>query len=173
MNAISDSGLWAVFVVRPSPTLTKIDSFASLPDGWDYGQGVPASANTVSRARDLYYELTQLGFTHTEAFPGTDGGIQLTAYEGDLQHIIVIVRPSGEISLTHRINGQRTGPSILVNDCNMEKLKAGLREIAREIWNISVSSTPTSLTIFGGVSQKLLLQTMRLTEAHPLLIKAA
>jgi hypothetical protein len=167
MNAMFDSGLWAVFVVRPSPTLTKINSFASLPVGWDYGQGAPASVNTVSRARDLYYELTQLGFTRTEAFPGTDGGIQLTAYERDLQHIVVIVRPSGEISLTHKVNGQRTGPSIVATDCNMVKIKTSLREIAREKWNISVSSTPSSLTTFGGVTQRLPLQTMRLTETHP------
>ncbi len=167
MNAVSNSGLWAVFVVRPSPTLAKIESFASLPVGWDYGQGVPASVNTVSLARDLYYELTQLGFTHTEAFPGTDGGIQLTVYERDLQHIIVIVRPSGEISLTHRINGLRTGPSIVAPDRNMVKIKTSLREIARDKWNIFVSSTPSSLTTFGGVTQRLPLQTMRMTEAHP------
>jgi hypothetical protein len=167
MNAVSNSSLWAVFVVRPSPTLAKIESFASLPVGWDYGQGVPASVNTVSLARDLYYELTQLGFTHTEAFPGTDGGIQLTVYERDLQHIIVIVRPSGEISLTHRINGLRTGPSIVAADRNMVKIKTSLREIARDKWNIFVSSTPSSLTTFGGVTQRLPLQTMRMTEAHP------
>jgi hypothetical protein len=167
MNAVSNSSLWAVFVVRPSPTLAKIESFASLPVGWDYGQGVPASVNTVSLARDLYYELTQLGFTHTEAFPGTDGGIQLTVYERDLQHIIVIVRPSGEISLTHRINGLRTGPSIVAADRNMVKIKTSLREIARDKWNVFVSSTPSSLTTFGGVTQRLPLQTMRMTEAHP------
>jgi hypothetical protein len=114
--------------VRPSPTLAKIGSFASLPVGWDYGQGVPASVTTVSLARDLYYELTQLGFTRTEAFPGTDGAIQLTAYEGDLQHIIVIVRPSGEISLTHKINGLRTGPSIVAADRNMATIKTRLRK---------------------------------------------
>jgi hypothetical protein len=167
MNAISDSSLWTVFAVRPSPTLAKIDSFASLPVGWDYGQGVPASVNTVSLARALYYELTQLGFTRTEAFPGTDGGIQLTAYERNLQHIIVIVRPSGEISLTHKINGLRTGPSIVAADRNMVKIKTSLREIARDKWNIFVSSTPSSLTTFGGVTQRLPLQTMRMTEAHP------
>lgn len=164
MNAIFDSSLWAVFEVRPSPILTKIDSFASLPIGWDYGQGVPASVNTVSLARDLYYELTQLGFTRTEAFPGTDGGIQLTAYEVDLQHIVVIIKPSGEISLTHKINGQRIRPSI-VADRNM--IKTSLRGIAREIWNISVSSTPSSLTTSGGVTPRLPLQTMELTETHP------
>jgi hypothetical protein len=167
MNVISDSSLWAIFVVRPSPTLAKIVSFAGLPVGWDYGQGVPASANTVSLARNLYYELTQLGFTRTEAFPGTDGGIQLTAYERDLRHIIIIVRPSGEISLAHKINGLRTGPSIVTADCNMVKIKTILREIARDKWNIFVSSTPSSLTTSGGVTQKLPLQTMKLTEAHP------
>jgi hypothetical protein len=82
-----------------SPILAKIGSFANPPDGWDYGQGVPASVATGSLARNLYYELTQLGFTSIGAFPGTDGAIQLTAYEGNLQHIIAIIRPSGEISL--------------------------------------------------------------------------
>jgi hypothetical protein len=167
MNTVSYSSLWAVFVVRPSPTLAKIGSFASLPVGWDYGNGVPASVSTVSLARDLYYELTQLGFTRTEAFPGTDGAIQLTAYEGDLQHIIVIVRPSGEISLTHKINGLRTWPSIVAADRNTATIKTILREIARDKWNIFVSSTPSSLTTSGGVTQRLPLQTMRMTEAQP------
>jgi hypothetical protein len=165
VNAIFHSGSWAMFEALPSQTLTKINSFASLPDGWDYGDGVPASVNTVSRARDMYYELTQLGFTRTEAFPGTDGGIQVTAYEGKSQHIIIIVKPSGETSLTHKINGQRIRPSIVSTNLNL--IKNGLREIALEKWNISVSSTPSSLTISGGVTPRLPLQTMSLTEKHP------
>jgi hypothetical protein len=160
-----DSGLWTVFVVHHFPTITKIDSFASLPAGWDYGEGVPASVNTVSLARDIFYELMQLGFTRTDAFPGADGGIQLTAYEGDFRHIIVIVKPSGEISLTHKTNGQRIRPSIITADRNV--IKTGLREIAREKWNISVSSTLSSLTISGGVIPRLLLQTIRMTDTHP------
>jgi len=164
VNAIFDSGLWTVFEMLPSQALTKIVSFASLPVGWDYGDGVPASLNTVSLARDIFYELTQLGFTRVEAFPGTDGGIQLTTYEG-LQHIIIIIKPSGEISLAHKISGQRTRSSIITTDRNV--IKNGLREIAQETWNISVFSTPSSLTISGGVTPRLPLQTMALTEKHP------
>lgn len=166
MNAIFHSGSWAAFEALPSQTLAKIDSFASLPVGWDYGEGVPASVNTVSLARDIFYELTQLGFTRTEAFPGTDGGIQVTAYEGGLQHIIVIVKPSGKISLTHKISGIRTGPSVVAADRNMVKIKTGLREIARNKWNIFVFSTHSNLTTSGGVTQRLPLQTMSLTGTH-------
>jgi hypothetical protein len=166
MNAISGSSLWAIFVVHPSPTLAKIESFASLPVGWDYGNGVPASVNTVSLARDIFYELTQLGFTRTDTFPGTDGGIQVTAYEGGSQHVIVIVKPSGKVSLTRKINGIRTGPSVVTTDHNMVKIKTSLREIARNKWNISVFSTPSNLTTSGGVTQKLPLQTMSLTGTH-------
>jgi hypothetical protein len=165
VNAIFHSGSWAVFEALPSQTLTKIDSFASLPVGWDYGDGVPASANTVSLARDIFYELTQLGFTRTEAFPGTDGGIQVAAYEGNSQHIIIIVKPSGETSLAYKINDQRIRPSIVATDRNV--IKNGLREIAREKWNIFVSFTRSSLTISGGVTQRLPLQIMSLTEKHP------
>ena len=167
MNAIFHSGSWAAFEVLPSQTLAKIDSFASLPVGWDYGDGVPASVNTVSLARNIFYELTQLGFTRTEAFPGTDGGIQVTAYEGDSQHIIVIVKPSGKISLTHKISGIRTMPSVVATDRNMVKIKTVLREIAQNKWNIFVFLTHSNLITSGGVTQKLPLQTMSLMGTHP------
>jgi hypothetical protein len=166
VNVIFHSSSWAAFEALPSRTLTKIDSFASLPVGWDYGDGVPASVNTVSLARGIFYELTQLGFTRTEAFPGTDGGIQVTAYEGDSQYIIVIVKPSGKISLTHKINGIRAGPSVVATDHNLGKIKTSLREIARNKWNIFVFSTPSNLITYGGVTQRLPLQTMSLTVTH-------
>jgi hypothetical protein len=173
MNVIFDSVLWTVFGERPSSTLTKINGFAKLPVGWDYGQGVPASARAVSDARSLYYELMQLGFTRIDAFPGTDGAIQLTVYEANFRYLIVIVKPSGEISLALKNNGNRDLPNIITTDINVIKTRIRemsvdkFREIVAEKWNIAGSYTHSNSIIFGGVTQRLHSPTMNLMDAYP------
>ncbi len=64
-------------------TEQKITSFGKLPAGWNYGQGSPATSDRVITAI-LYNRLYRAyGFSKTDAFPGNDGEIMITAYEGD------------------------------------------------------------------------------------------
>ena len=59
---------------------SKIIAFRGLPRGWNYGQGVPPSEETINIARALNTDLQRSGFQKTNAFPGIDGEIQITAY---------------------------------------------------------------------------------------------
>jgi hypothetical protein len=63
------------------PQITKkVDSFSNLPDGWHYGQGVPPFAQVIDKAKKLNKLALSIGFKETNAFPGIEGEIQLTAY---------------------------------------------------------------------------------------------
>lgn len=60
----------------------KILGFRSLRNGWYFGEGVPPSEETVHRAIRLNHDMRQNGFNETDAFPGADGEICVTAYYG-------------------------------------------------------------------------------------------
>jgi hypothetical protein len=61
-------------------TARKIRSFASLADGWHFGEGLPVSKEAIFDALFLHIQILMAGFTETDAFPGLSGEIQVTAY---------------------------------------------------------------------------------------------
>lgn len=61
-------------------TEAKILSFRELPVGWHFGGGAPPSQETIDSALRLNREAMLLGFEKTNAFPGIEGEIQVTAY---------------------------------------------------------------------------------------------
>ncbi|MGE0885636.1 MAG: hypothetical protein AB7P14_18975 [Blastocatellales bacterium] len=63
-----------------SETRDKLISFAYLPLGWNFGEGVPAKELPLKRAFAILEALENIGFYYTDAYPGLDGGILLSAY---------------------------------------------------------------------------------------------
>jgi hypothetical protein len=61
----------------------KIESFRTLPTGWDYGRGVPASKRAARNAKIVATILDQSGAEDLEALPGEDGGVMIIGYSGD------------------------------------------------------------------------------------------
>ena len=60
-------------------TLSAIDAFANLKDGWDFGEGIVISNEVISKAKDIYligrnYQL------EAEPHPTPDGGVCLVFY---------------------------------------------------------------------------------------------
>lgn len=64
-------------------TEQKIRSFRSLSPGWHYGSGVAPTNDMIAKAVQYEALYRLLGYPITDAFPGADGEIMVTAYHGD------------------------------------------------------------------------------------------
>lgn len=85
--------------------LSKLFEFASMPHGWNYGQGVPASASQLDRGAHFLSYLKGIGLSETDVFPGTDGEILIRAYHGG--HCLgFLFELDNTISLSHEINDE-------------------------------------------------------------------
>ena len=67
-------------------TNDKLESFAELPLGWHYGEGIPPGDALISCVTEINNQVYRLGFSRTDAFPGISGNIMLTIYQG--KHMI-------------------------------------------------------------------------------------
>jgi len=65
-------------------TIKKISSFAELPIGWHFGEGVSSFPENIEEATKLLRFAGFLGVTRTNAFPGINGQVQVTFYHKDL-----------------------------------------------------------------------------------------
>lgn len=81
-------------------TRGKLIGFAFLPNGWHFNEGIPAKEHTLRTALTLLGELEEVGFTRTDAYPGGDGSVMISAYELPDSYDFSI-RPSGAITVTH------------------------------------------------------------------------
>lgn len=86
------------------PTLNetrgKLIGFAFLPEGWHFKEGVPAKEHTLKTALALLGALEAAGFDRTDAYPGIDGSVMISAYEMPEVYDFNI-RPSGAITVSH------------------------------------------------------------------------
>lgn len=64
-------------------TRAKILSFSELEQGWHFGDGSPLNNVIIQKALDLLDLLISSGFGRTNAFPGTNGDLIVTAYFWD------------------------------------------------------------------------------------------
>jgi len=78
-------------------TAAKIASFSKLPFGWHSGFGLPPETETVRLALELEAALRVAGLSKTNAYPGLDGEIQVTAYHGPL-FVELIVMGDGRVT---------------------------------------------------------------------------
>ena len=65
-----------------STTLEKIQSFAQFQQGWSFGEGIAFAQNPLNRAIQLAKTAHTLGFYETDAFPGLNGEVMVTVYQG-------------------------------------------------------------------------------------------
>lgn len=93
---------------RARQTAEKIRSFRELPTGWHYGNGNAPSDETIQKALTLNSELALSGFSKTNAFPGIEGEIQVTAYHGPL-YLEFTIEPDKGITFIYEHNGEEGG----------------------------------------------------------------
>jgi len=127
-------------------TAQKIATFSSLPLGWHYGAGTAISDDNIAAAQSLLDVLLLNGLTRTDAFPGSDGEILLTAYFGT-HYIALTVATPDDIAFNH----DHADDEISAREgLNLREAKKSIEDAARGIWSLSDLSTHVHLTTPGG-----------------------
>jgi hypothetical protein len=124
-----------------SYTASRILSFASLPEGWDYGEGVPPSMPIIRAAIDWERRLSSSGW-QTNAGPGPMGEIAVSAVLGTFR-IEVVLESDHTITVIYGIDGVRS-----IYRPNLYHKEAGelVRDLLTRSWHSYVSSIPGSMT---------------------------
>lgn len=123
-------------------TLRKIRNFESLPEGWHYGEGVPASQEYINTAEAILDTARRLGFSLFDAFPGVDGQIQLTIYDQE-KYIEITLESDETITLIYEIDRCEILCRESLSVFDMATL---LEEIALGLWDSSESFIQHTLT---------------------------
>jgi hypothetical protein len=120
----------------------KISSFAALPNGWDYGRGGPISQAVLDSAFEWNRFFRQHGFSETDAFPGGDGEVVITAGYGD-HDIELIVEPDGKISVAYDRGGKHQ-----LYRADLASIEATwvVTNLMGQIWNASGYFIPINST---------------------------
>lgn len=96
------TSIWMASGQPSSGATAKINSFAGLPEGWNYGRGGPIAASIIREGHRWNEILQWAGFPETDAFPGADGEIEITGYRGD-HYIEVIIETNSTISIIYEM----------------------------------------------------------------------
>lgn len=86
-------------------TFDLIDSFAKLPEGWNFGEGVAACLISLQQSQDLLRFAFDLGHKESDAFPGVGGEIQVCFYDED-DTLEITSEIDGTISITVEKNDE-------------------------------------------------------------------
>ncbi len=139
----------AAMSVEQPKTVKKIERFRDLPRGWHYGRGVAADGTTIARAKDIFNQYAQMGFSVTDAFPGQDGEIMVTAYRNNY-YVECIVQVDG----TYSVVGEKDKDVIVEAERGTEgQTIAAIVQVAKHAWNIFGSYIP-STTMRNETSSK-------------------
>jgi hypothetical protein len=66
------------------PVQEQLVSFATLPEGWHYGQGKAPSFATIIQGLRIIASLRSEGVSTFEVFPAVGGEVMISAYGGDM-----------------------------------------------------------------------------------------
>ncbi len=120
----------------------KVLEFASLSEGWCYGQGDRISEETVRTALVLTeYALTS-GIGRTNAFPGLNGEITVVFYVED-DDFEFTIETDGRISFLHEHDGDTIEEELLTLPAARQKIQ-GIARLAP--WTIYGSYIPDITT---------------------------
>jgi len=138
--------------MKTNDTTQKIKGFLRLPKGWHFGKGVAPSEAIAEIAVALAAEAVAKGFRATDAFPGTDGEIQVTAYHGS-KYLEFTIDVHGSITFVHEDNEQEIDFERMLSIRNaLQKIPWMPRESE---WHLSGLSTVTTMIRKGVGSQAL------------------
>lgn len=90
------------------PVFLKIEDFETLRAGWCYGEGMQFSKQSVDSARRVALSLLRQGFEQLDAFPGMNGEIRVTAYDGD-SYFEFTIDPDDAVTFVCERNGTAMG----------------------------------------------------------------
>lgn len=118
-------------------TAAKIESFRHLPLGWHYAEGTPATPAAATQAIELLGYAAARGFLTTDAFPGIEGQVMLTVYEGP-HYLEFLIGSDGDVEFVREEEGQEAGD---IETLTLEESKAEIDRLREKVWPSSVRST--------------------------------
>ncbi len=121
----------------------KLEEFTKLPQGWNFGEGVPASRKLVALANGVLDRAQDLGFQITDAFPGISGEVQINLYQGE-QYFEFIIDAPDCVTFVYEQAGEEEEylPGI-----PLFKALSALERIAPVVCDFSEFSTDYDITI--------------------------
>jgi hypothetical protein len=127
-----------------SNTAKKLVAFKNLSDGWNYGRGRPIRNNVYKIATSLLLHINELAISKTDAFPGSDGDVCITAYQFT-HYLEVTVEVDLTISVSHEVDDDEISSK---EGLSLFEAKKELREAVGKIWASSdLFTQPTTIRL--------------------------
>jgi hypothetical protein len=129
-----DGVLYHLFFEESSQneTANEIMDFTRLPKGWHYGRGGPISKKVCAWALELNRHALAMRYHTTEAFPGVDGEVMVSAY---IQNYTLdfTIYPDGHITFRCEIDDEDVD---YADNLTLEVAKLKLTVLGYFIWNL-------------------------------------
>jgi hypothetical protein len=126
---------------KSNKTANEIMDFTRLPKGWHYGRGGPISKRVCTWALQLNGEALARGYRTTEAFPGVDGEVMVSAYIRN-HTLDFTIYPDGHITYRREVDDEDVEYS---DNLTLEAAKAKISVLGLFTWNLFASSTQGTL----------------------------
>lgn len=155
------------YYIQPDfhPTKEKILSFGKLEKGWNYGEGIPIAANILDKGVKLVDVLNDNDFMVTDAFPGLNGELRITAYY-DEYYIEFTFEEVDNISFSLELHGVEQVEEKLT----YRQAESKIREIRTDI--CATSNLSTELTMMFNLEhfKTWFLKIPEMVQEYPLLM---
>ncbi len=132
-------------------TSRKIRAFKNLPNGWHFGEGCPPSDTTISQAQELNKSLGLVGFQKTNAFPGIDGAVRVTAYHNKT-YLEFTIEANGEVTFLHEEGGEEIEYR---ENVSLSQATEFAKDLGGKLWASFDSSIQVTTTILESDSRVL------------------
>jgi hypothetical protein len=154
-------------------TIQKVKGFVELPDGWHFGDGVPAPRDRIEQAVRFLEFANQLGLGRANAFPGITGQVEITFYYADRMLEVTI---ESDDSITIAEDQGREQVSFEENR-SKRSVYEKLQEFSQNIWASSdlfiVNTTTLSVRSVRGSASQVAHSTFTAGSPFPLLTLTA
>ena len=111
-----------------NPIERKIESFADLPSGWNYGEGDPINHNVIDKALEIY-QIGKPLYLNCEVIPNTDGSIEISLYRQD-HFMDFCINEDMSIDFVYEVgNGTEYNEIENINDISIDAIKNKLNRL--------------------------------------------
>ena len=129
------------------PLLKKLAELASLPAGWDYGDGIPTRREVTRTAIGLYRHMAKSGLK-VDAFPWPNGSVSLVFYRGDMCVEVNIFTQDTYDVVVEKGYGFEYDVMSEISDASLDDVEQAIATIMEPQW-YSPGSSIGAFTIIG------------------------
>lgn len=125
-------------------TERKIKQFANYHDGWSFGRGLKFTNKVIEKSIEVFKMFHSYGFIETNAFPGENGEIMITAYKNNYCCEVVAYQDGSYDFIIEKDDEEVK----CVDKANADLIKQNIKEFRDQfVWNSSESSTQSISTL--------------------------